>query len=110
MANCIHVPEHTCLLLDAMAVVNEQAAFKGNINNCKDLANHVVCATYSKSHEYVCSYIVYDNFKVKSSLNDSTRKRRTGGKSSYVVNCKIDDKTKIRDFATFLVVPRPKIC
>ena len=35
------VPEHTCLLLDAMAVVNEQVAFKGNINNCKDLANIV---------------------------------------------------------------------
>ena len=96
------VPEHTCLLPDAMEVVNQQAAFKGNINNCKDLANHLVCATGSKTHEYVCSYVVFDNYNVRSSLNDSTRKRRTGGKSSYVVNYKIDDDTKIRDFATFL--------
>ena len=53
------VPEPTCLLLDAMAVVNEQAAFKGNINNCKDLANHLVHAIDSKSRGYVCSYVVH---------------------------------------------------
>ena len=47
------VPEHTCLLLDAMAVVNEQAAFKGNINNCKYLANHLVRAIDSKSRGYM---------------------------------------------------------
>ena len=96
------VPEHICLLLDTMTVVNEQAGFKGNINNCKDLTNHLVCATDSKFHEYVCSYVVSDNFNVTSSLNDNTKKRRTGGKSSYVVNY------KIRDFATFLSSTKTK--
>ena len=91
-----------------MAVVNEQAAFKANINNCKDLANHLVRAIDSKSCGYVCSYVVCDKYNVKSSLKDSTRKRRTGGKSSYVVNYKIDDNTKINDFATFLSSTKTK--
>ena len=84
--------------------------FKGYINNCKDLANRFVCATGSTSHECVCSYVVFDNYNVKSSLNDSTRKRHTRGKSSYVVNYKINDNTKIRDFATFLSSTKTKIC
>ena len=64
-----------------MAVVNEQVVFKDAIKNCKGLAAHVMCAVHRKSYSYTGAYVVFDDYSVESSLKETTRKCRTGGKS-----------------------------
>jgi hypothetical protein len=96
------IPTDTCIIFDGMAVVQEQVVFKDAIKNCEDLANHVVHAINRKSHGYASTYVVFDNYSVVSSLKDSTRKRHTKGKSSYVPDYKVDDNTHVKDFSTFL--------
>lgn len=96
------IPENSCLVIDGMAVVHEQAVLKSVIKNCADLANCFVQAIDQKSRGYDSVCVVFDNYKVQSSLKETTRKRRTGGKSSQVTAYKVDDSTPIRDFMGFL--------
>ena len=63
------------VVFDGMAVVNEQV-----VRNCKNLADHVVLAVQNKSYSYSGAYVVFDDYSVESSLKETTRKRRTGGK------------------------------
>ena len=85
-----------------MAIVQEQAVFKESIKTCKDLATHVVHAIHIKSRAYASTYVVFDNYSVPSSLKDSTRKRRTKGRSSHIPDYQVDDNTRIKDFSAFL--------
>ena len=64
-----------------MAVVTEQVVFKDAIKNCKDLADHVVCAVQRKSYSYTGVHVVFDDYSVESSLKETKRKCRIGGKS-----------------------------
>ena len=91
-----------------MAVVNEQVVFKDAITNCKDLADHIVCAVQRKSYSYTGAYVVSDNYSVESSLKETTRKCRTGGKSAFVPHYQIEDHTCIKDFSNFLSSTRNK--
>ena len=72
------------------------------IKNCKDLADHVVCALQRKSYSYTGAYVVSDDYSVESSLKETTRKCRTGGKSAFVPHIQIEDHTCIKDFSNFL--------
>ena len=69
-----HDLEISGVLFDGMAVVNEQVIFKDAIKNCKDLADHVVCAVQRKSYSYTGAYAVFDDYSVESSLKETTRK------------------------------------
>ena len=60
-----------------MAVVNEQVLFKDAFKNCKDLADHVVCAGQRKSYNYTGAYVVFDDYSVMSSLKETTRNYNT---------------------------------
>ena len=53
-----------CLLhfFDGMAVVNEQAVFKGVVCNCEELAVHFVNTIVRKSSGYKHSYVIFDNY------------------------------------------------
>ena len=68
------------VVFDGMAVVNKQVVFKDAIKNYKNLADHVVRAVQTKSYSYSGAYVVFDDYSVESSLKETTRKRRTGGK------------------------------
>ena len=74
-----------------MAVDNEQVVFKDAIKNCKDLADHIVCAVQRKS------YVVFDYYSV-----ETTRKCRTGGKLAFMPHYQIEDHTYIKDSSNFL--------
>ena len=100
--------DQTCLLFDGMAVVNEQAFYKDSINNCSDLADYFVDAIDKKSHSYAFSYVLFDNYTVKSSMKDDTRQQRTGGKSLYKPAYKVEDSTQIRDLTNFLASKKTK--
>ena len=89
------------VVFDGMAVFNEQVVFKDATKNCKDLADHVVCAVQRKSYSYTGAYVVCDDYSVESSLKETTRKCRTGGKSVFVPHYQIEDHC-IKDFSNFL--------
>ena len=76
------IPAKTCIICDAMAVVNELVVFKSVIKTCKDLCKEFVQAIERKARGYKCLYVVFDDYSVQSSLKDATRKRRTGGKAT----------------------------
>ena len=66
-----------CILhfFGGMAVVNEQAVFKGLIRNCEALAEHFVNAIVRKAYGYKHSDVIFDNYDVVSSLKENTRNR-----------------------------------
>ena len=78
--------------------------FKDAITNCKDLADHIVCAVQRKSYSYTGAYVVCDDYSV-----DTTRKCRTGGKSAFMPHYQIEDHTCIKDFSNFLSRTQTKI-
>ena len=77
----LHQIMTTPAFFDGMAVVNDQAVFKGVISNCEELAVHFVNALVRKSSGYKHSYVIFDNYGVVSSLKENTRNQRTKGKS-----------------------------
>ena len=85
-----------------MAVVNKQVVFKDAIKNCKDLADHVVCAVQRTSYSYTGVYVVFDDYSVESYLKETTRTCHSGGKSAFVPHYQIEDHTCIKDFGNFL--------
>ena len=103
-----NVPPQTCILFDAMAVVQELVVFKSVIKNCNDLAKQFVKAIDRKSHGYICTYVIFDDYSVESSLKDATRKLRTKGKSKQQPCYKVDDVTPINDFGMFLSSTKTK--
>ena len=81
------IPSQTCILFDAMAVVQELVVFESVINNCNDLAKLFVQAIDKKSQRYMCTYVVFDDYSVQSSLKDATRNytQKENQNSSHVI-------------------------
>ena len=82
-------------------MVQEQVVFKEQINYCEDLGDRFVTALQHKINGYKIGYVVFDDYSVKTSLKDLTRKGRTGGKF-FSKGYKVEYGTKINDFSTFL--------
>jgi hypothetical protein len=91
----------TSIIFDGMALVNELIVHKRNIHNCKDLADFFVRAVDSKSQQYCEAYIMFDDYSIQNSFKDQTWHLRTAGRSADRGH-KVEDKTHIRDFKTFL--------
>ena len=53
-----NVPDQAALVIDGMAVVNEQTVFKAALKNCNDLASYFVKANDRKglTYESVCGF------------------------------------------------------
>ena len=97
-----NVPDQAALVIDGMAACNEQTVFKAAIKNCNDLASYFVQAIECKGLMFESVCVVFDNYSVKNSLKATTRSHRTGGKSSRIMDYKVDDCTAIRDVQAFL--------
>ena len=102
------IPSQACILFDAMAVVQELVVFKSVIKNGNDLAKLFVQAIDKKSQRYMCTYVVFGDYSVQSSLKDATRKLRSKGKSKQQPCYKVEDATPITDFGTFLSSTKTK--
>lgn len=100
-------PDGAAVIIDAMAVVHEMAVFKHEISTCRDLAEHFVGAINIKSRRYSKSYVVFDQYS-QSSLKETTRKRRTGGKVWRGTEYKVDMNTRIKDLNKFLSSTKTK--
>ena len=96
MTHPLELPDNsnTSIIIDAMVVVQEQVVFKEQINYCDDLGNRFVTALQHKINGYKIGYVVFDDFSVKTSSKDLTRKRRSGGKSS-AKGYKAEDGTSV---------------
>ena len=77
------IPNHytnTCLIIDAMAVVQELMSVKPLVN-CKSLSDAFVSIIDSKARRYDLTRVIFDNYSVDGSLKEATRERRRGNKS-----------------------------
>ena len=64
------------------------------------LPDKFVQAIDRKSQGYMCTYVVFDDYSIQSSLKDATRKLRTKGKSKQQPCYKVEDATPITVFGT----------
>ena len=97
------IPDHytnTCLIIDAMAVVQELMSVKPLVN-CKSLSDAFVSIIDSKARRYDLTRVIFDNYSVDGSLKEATRERRRGTKSP-ARGYKVEDSTKIRNNKSFL--------
>ena len=97
------IPNHyinTCLIIDAMAVVQELMSVKPLVN-CKSLSDAFVSNIDSKARRYDLTRVIFDNYSVDGSLKEATRERRRGTKSP-ARGYKVEDSTKIRNNKSFL--------
>ena len=89
--------------LNENAIPDHEVPDRSTISDVDDQSDAIVQATERSNRSARSDKdVMKQNIPVwaaYNSLKDNTRTRRTGGKSSYVVNYKIDDNTKIRDFA-----------
>ena len=66
---------------------------RGNIHNCKELAEYFVHAMERKSHGYSEAYVVFDDYSKQHSLKDRTRLLRTAGQATSRGHL-VEDKNK----------------
>lgn len=101
------ISKNTCIIFDGMAVVQEMVVHKNCIKSCKNLSDFVVKAIDQKSRGYDVAYVIFDDYSIENSLKDATRKRRTGGRHGNR-GFKVEEKTPIKDFTSFLASTETK--